>query len=104
MTAHTLSHPHRRACQADYGFDRFLGFFATVFVGGRVIAEYDRTRRGYDDLNGVLRFLVRHRFFEPAAVDAAIALAMTHDDDELPPEVRRVAEVIHNLRRGADPD
>ena len=104
MTVHVLPHPSRKACQADYGFDRFLGFFATVFVGGRPTAEYDRTRRGYDDLNGALRFLVKHRFFEAATVDEAIALARTHDDDELSPEVRRVAEVIHNLRRGADPE
>jgi len=104
VSVHVLRHPGRRRTQADYGFDRFLGFFVTVFVGGGVEAEYDRTQPGYDDLNGALRFLVAHGFFTPGALDEAIALSMTHDHEELPPEVRRVAEVFHRLQRGADPE
>lgn len=103
MSVHGLHHPTRREVRAAYGFDRALGFFVTVREGERVTAEYDRTRPGYDDLNGALRLLVAQGFFQPADVDEAIRLSRTHDRAEMPRAAARVAKVLDDLRRGADP-
>jgi hypothetical protein len=104
MSANILKHPKRTKVHARYGFDRALGFFVTVFDGERVVAEYDRTRPGYDDLNGVLRVLVAHGLAEPNDIDEAIALSRTHDCADMPAAIARVARVIDNLRKGADPE
>ncbi len=101
---HLLRHPTARKRTATYGFDRAVGFFVNIERKDMLIAEYDRLRPGYDELNGALRFLVEHGFLQAADIDEAVRLSPVLLPEEMEPGAGRAAEVIENLRRAADPD
>ncbi|HZZ83931.1 MAG TPA: hypothetical protein VFE30_05300 [Anaeromyxobacteraceae bacterium] len=99
-----LKHPTARKRTATYGFDRAVGFFVNIEREGMLIAEYDRLRPGYGELNGALRLLVEQGFLQAADIDEAVRLCPVLLPAEMEPGAGRAAEVIENLRRAADPN
>ena len=102
MPVFHLQHPSRKHVTADCGFDHAVAFFVTVLHAGRNVAEYDRLRAAYADLEGALQFLVTHGFFTAdQLIEAKLALA----NDGAPPGdvgVWRAMNAILQFKRAAD--
>jgi hypothetical protein len=95
-----LKHPKTRRTRAHYGRDHSIGYFVEIRQGERLVEEYDRLHKGYDELNGALRFLVRHGLLTEADLGLAAGLVAAVGSQQIEdPGVRRAAEVIENLQR-----
>lgn len=103
MSRTTLQHPTDTTLEATYGWDRAIEFYVEVRQGRRLVAEYDATRPGYRDLQGVLEVLADHRFFAPEDIEYAHTWLRVVLPDEIDDEgARRAAHVMQNLRGGAN--
>ncbi|MDX9724268.1 MAG: hypothetical protein RBU37_26205 [Myxococcota bacterium] len=99
-----IDHPTDPEISADYGWDQSIGFFVMVRRRQRILEDYDVMTEGYDHLDGVIKILIRHEFFDICEViDAMYDLAHGLPED-LAPELRFVGDVICNLRAAADQD
>lgn len=101
MSRFGLDHPTDKGLRAVYGLDRAIGFFGEVTCGKRLVEEYDRLHPPYDDKRGLLAFLAKHGFFTPRQVQEALRQSAWALPGEMEPELRRVAEVLENLRAAA---
>ena len=96
-----LRHPIRADVRVRYGWDRVLGFFIEL-RDDRARLEYDALQDDYDGLTGALTFLVFHRFFDQADLDAALERLHHELPEQMPARLERIATVIVNFQRGAE--
>ena len=102
MKQYRVEHPDGER-YAIIGFDQEHGWYSELRDGlGRLGDEYDALAIGRtSSVQGVLRFLMQHGFFEDAHVHDAMELLPHIDDpDEIDdPDLRRAAEVIVALKQ-----
>lgn len=101
-----LSHPNESHVSAVYGFDHGLdGYFVEVLRRRKVTKTYDPLMPGYNTerpLWGALVFLASEGFYTKEELHEALLALEHHDLTELPALLRRVAEVVTNLKADSE--
>lgn len=88
--------------QLSYGFDRSLGFFATVECGGNQTVDYDAMDADYDGLPGLLDVLIESGAFAREQIEEALTSLMIMDSSDIEDTTtRQAAIVIENLKMAA---
>lgn len=98
-----LDHPTKDGFYAVYGFDQHLLFFVEAHGKYGRHLDYDATYGDYANLEGALLFMARAGFFRLDDLHEALLRIEHEDEEDLPPALRRVIEVIWNFKRAADP-
>jgi hypothetical protein len=104
MAQFLLRHPDGQQ-HARYGWDHAVSYFVEVRRGGRIVATYDALAEAFDaarPLEGALRFLIESGFFTQEELEEAIGLGAALLLEEMEEPLRRVAEVVGNLKLAAD--
>jgi hypothetical protein len=94
-------HPYDRRLRAEYGHDPAVGWFVLVYYddpNGEPILRHDASNCGCAGSEGVLGFLTELRFFADYEVDAAVDALASPGAVEVSPAVKRVMQVVRNLR------
>lgn len=102
----TISHPSDPKVRAEVGWDHALGWFADVIRSRGTPKSYSAVEQNYDHerpLLGLLVFLAGHGFYTMEALTDALGRVQHEDADELPPELRRVVEIVTLVKGTADP-
>ena len=98
----TIQHPDDDAdLVAEYGWDHAVGFFVTLH-GLPGTHEYDATHPGYGYLHGALQYLACAGFFSTDELHAALDLLIHRTPDQMPPRLRRIADVVVNFKTASD--
>ena len=98
---HKLIHPTDSKMVAHFGYDRSdINFWVEVRDGqGRLVQSYDGLTHGRTTPAGILRVLVRHKFFTEMDVHEAHALIQVMEVEEIEDlRVKAAAFVITSLK------
>ena len=96
-----IKHPTDADVTADYGWDRAVEFFVTVYLADGEVASYDRLHRGYAHLDGALRFLAKHGFFSVDELEESLMRMGDERPEDMPDPFRGCAEIVMNLKGAA---
>lgn len=98
-----IGHPSRARMTAVVGHDHAIDWFAEIRNKGKVVYEFDAVSAGEaTTLQEVLDALVEYGFFSEATLHAALEELPHHLVAEIAdPAIRRVAEIVEQLRSAA---